>query len=382
MPAKPIAVVASDLHLQDRAWAQRPIEGDSYFAFQQIVDLTLKHNLEALILAGDTFDRRENRPRPIIEFSKQAERIHKRKKRILYVEGQHEMDDSPWLSGYSCCEHLHRNHVRISGVDIVGLNYLAGDALRSALEEPWPPKDTDVLVTHQLWSEFMGKYADVSLEEVPNARLVITGDFHETHSRIINREGSPFRVLSPGSTCQQDISEDPQKYAFILYDDLSLKSVKLRGRRLHRATITTQEEAESVIYNLAGILDQLWEQSVELRLPDAVAQPLLSLAVSANLPNVEQRVRDLMSNRSRPSAHLFWKVLPVPRPHSAATAKAKRFERGGLRAMLGLQVKKSEQPELYRFCEQALAGVEGGRPAGEVLAELKQKYLYSQEVEA
>ena len=49
---KPFALVASDLHLKRRTWSNRPIEGDSYFAWEQIVEQAITHEVKVVILAG------------------------------------------------------------------------------------------------------------------------------------------------------------------------------------------------------------------------------------------------------------------------------------------------------------------------------------------
>ncbi len=58
-------LVASDLHLSDRIWKHLEIEDDSYYSWQQIVELAIINKVDGVLLAGDILDKQVNQAKPV-----------------------------------------------------------------------------------------------------------------------------------------------------------------------------------------------------------------------------------------------------------------------------------------------------------------------------
>lgn len=344
MAPKPIAVVTSDTHGEPRTWARHPgLWGDSYFAIDQITEYCSEHNLP-LILAGDVFDKNHPDPRTVSYFVNCLSGLRWRGLGVHYIQGQHEYSrDVPWLSLVLGAWHVNRKWFFLpSGHDIPrikfwGLDFTHAGDLPAALAEI--PKDTDVLIAHQVWEEHMGKHTspEGSLKDVPHVKLVITGDFHgHKVTNLTARDGRKLVVASPGSTCLQSIDEDPVKYFFVLHDDLSLTSVPLACRPLSRHVVHTQGQLDELVTKGLRPADP-----APVELPPHIATPIVQVKYLDSLHEAEARIRAAAGDR----CHLF--LSPI---HSSAEKEDVRLSDvvdscGGLEKHLAKI--KNEDPAKY-----------------------------------
>ena len=89
-------LVTSDLHLSERIWKHRPIEGDSFYSWMQIQDAASEHKVDAVILAGDLLDKRKNSSESVTRLLQGLSRITAKNIPIIFHQGQPEMQDNPW----------------------------------------------------------------------------------------------------------------------------------------------------------------------------------------------------------------------------------------------------------------------------------------------
>ena len=251
---KPLALVASDLHLSDKTWKHRKPYGDSYGSWNQIVDAAISQAVNVVILAGDLLDRQNNDSEPITRLNEGINRLGDAGIKVLFIQGQHELQERPWASLSPNAYHLHRNDLFpindkfvVAGIDYQHKEHLQDELSFVCETSRYEPENT-ILVMHQVWRDWMGDRAlpqgdfDMVDRWFPGLGLLITGDLHEQR---IESYGDIKQILSPGSTCMQSIAEPEDKYAYFLQEgesgDLQIIPHKLNTRPVLRFKVDTPE---------------------------------------------------------------------------------------------------------------------------------------------
>lgn len=331
MPAKPVALLFADAHLQDSAWTSRHVYGDSYYSFEQILRAANKLNVP-LIGAGDLIDKAINRSGPIVTLLKA---VHDLRHSFYFVQGQHELSDTPWLSAGVHCVHLDKRSVGIGPFTIFGLDYHPAEKLKPAMAEI--PAGTDILIAHQVWGDFMGELAlpQGYFADVPKVSTMFTGDYHVTDRRhVTGADGQPLTVISSGSTCMQDISEQADKYYHVLYDNGEIQAVALQTRPVIRLKpVLTAEHVDEVIESVAIEIQLAIDDYTHL--PDHIRKPLVHIPILGELEDAPRRILNAVGDR----AHVFWKPLISDMPSVAEHAEPVVREAGAAVTLL------SELPE-------------------------------------
>lgn len=303
---KPIAVVTSDCHLQSYTWAKYPnLCGDSYFSFKQIVDYAIEGNIP-LFLAGDVINVKRPDPRTVGFLMDQVNRMKMAGLDIYFIQGQHEMNrERPWLHAHDMPLHLHRHTLELEGILFYGLDYVPADQLQLELDDI--PVGMQVLIAHQVWREHMGEKmpSEGSFSDVPYVRNIITGDFHA--HKVTHFDGKhcqPVTVMSPGSTYMLTLDEDPKKYFFVLYDDLTVESIRIHTRPYYKTRIGSNDSLERFI-SARPYTDGRNMKGELLDLPDNILKPIWHVEYYDNVPDVAQRLFQVADD----IAHLFLRPI-------------------------------------------------------------------------
>jgi hypothetical protein len=327
MTAKPVALLFADSHLQyPGAWASRPaIAGDSFASFAHLVDKAIEMNVP-MIGAGDLIDRQRNSSDPISWMVREMRRLGRAKLKLYFVQGQHEMQKKPWFAACLSAKHIHRQVVDLDGVGrVYGIDFQPHGKLEAELD--LITEEVDLLVVHQVWGEFMGSVASPQgmLGNLPeHVNMVLTGDFHKRDIKTIrNAGGKAMTVLSPGSTCMQDISEPPGKQFFVLRDDGSVASHSIPTRGMIDWDVMTMAED---VDDFASRIDDELGLAVERSKPFP-DKPLLRVKYASRLKDVRHRVERMVGDR----AHLFFKEIP-PEKKEVEQRRQRREEHGGRHA--------------------------------------------------
>lgn len=339
---KPLCAVTADLHLAVRAWARRPeLHGDAYYGLEQIVDHCLFTHLP-LVLAGDVFDKTRPDPYTIFIARQLLARMSKRNLAVWYIQGQHELDrNTPWLrSIFDWPIHINKTPLNLAGISLYGLDWTPPDCVHEEFDNI--PADTNVLIAHQVWGGFMGNFNkhECNFHDVPHVQLIITGDYHRTLIlKERNRAGSNCVVLSPGPPAMQSIDEHPDKYFFILYDDLSLVKVPLRSRNMWRFVVGTEQDLDALLREDA-IKPALTPQT---GVPDCIAKNMLHVTYQNNIPDAYSRITAVVGQQ----AHLFLSPVRI-KPEALLIEKEARLQTAasGLEGSLELLVQRDTP--LYR----------------------------------
>lgn len=290
----PLFVFCADLHLEDGAWSTRPgIYGDAYYSFEQIVDYCIEHKLP-LIMGGDILEKKSNSARPIVKLCEGLSRLQAANVPAYYIQGNHEFDrNAPWLSVHPWPIHMHEARFDINGAQVCGLDWLPRGEIQEALARV--PNTVEILVTHQVWKDFMGNIGrtECELTDVHHVRHVLAGDFHVTKSvQSVNAQGDMIVMLSPGSTCMQDMAESPEKFFFVIGrtprdGHIVFTPRPLKTRRFLNYVVKDQETLDALC---AGQLLKEIEEQLDPSLPGHINKPLVRIKFDKRLPDAYLRL--------------------------------------------------------------------------------------------
>lgn len=374
MAKQPIAIIASDTHCVPHAWVGRPgLAGDAYHAFKQVVSAAIKQKLP-LILAGDIIDMQDPPAETAQFLRKQFDRMEREKLDVLYVLGNHEITEPSWLAAvHDWPRCLHRSTVQLAGYQLTGLNFTPYEQLQAELDHVKP--GTDILVCHQAWVELMGTLCrtDGSLAQVPYARLTITGDYHKFEQlKILNANGKPMRVLSPGSTVQTEITETEPRLYHILYDDLSIKSVDIVHRvQIEPPVLQVEVDLQRFMSDVDSQIAEAVKEGEQLRLPEQLLKPIIRVTYNVTIPNVYQRLKNAIGDK----AHFFRKeIRPEPPEKAAKQKKLRDAVKAGLIGCLSEVVPDVDGP-LYKNTRALLEAAQRGEKPELTLQRLRQEFL-------
>lgn len=337
----------ADAHLRDR-------RGDEQYALQQIVDKAIALEVGLVVAAGDLLDRQTNRAGPIAFFYSQLDRLEKAGVEFVYIEGQHDKDDPPWLSGHRWARHLHRTTLNCGSFTLYGLNWLPHGQLQDELSEI--PRDVNLLVAHQVWDEWMGSITSPqgSFSHIPEqVSRVVTGDYHQYKLESYrNAGGVKMTVCSPGATTQQRNDEPDRHYCVLLHADGTFKPHELKSRVfLDSDVLNRPEDVERFVSRLDGALGVAYQKAASADMPEELLKPRMRVTYSSTMPDTVRRIEKLVGDR----AYLSFKELPPPERVLAPTAAA----RSGAAAVTPLslladEIDPGESPDEYALAERLL----------------------------
>lgn len=313
-------LVASDLHLSDHIWKHRPIFGDSYHSWKQIVQLALTLKVDAIILAGDILDKQTNQVNPIRELLAGLRELTDANIPIWFNQGQHEYQANPWLELHTeGLTWLHTTDVTTpNGWTISGCDYQNETQLQSFLHSE-RAASADILVCHQVWKDFMGDVGKPQgkFDDIPdNVACLITGDYHEH----IVRKHNNMLVLSPGSTHLRSVAEPAAKEVFLLtLGDVKNRSAGIEVTNLSLHTrfcgrVSTQQFGASSRLNLTlavdnAIADMLVAAETYAKglthFPQDLRTPIIQVAHRTD----EHDLVNQITAKYETQAHLFFKPM-------------------------------------------------------------------------
>jgi len=278
-------ILFGDSHLDLHKWADRPtLAGDSFCSFRQIVDLSIAKEASAVIAAGDLIDIRLPGSGVVMFVREQLQRLNKHGIQFCYIQGQHDYADPPWLSSIDQNTiHMDKKLIEIEGIRFYGLDWRRSNELAEDLKNI--PSKTQILVAHQVWSEFMGEgRSEGSWDQIPeHVKVLFTGDFHETH--VLKTERG-LRVISPGSTNLRKVNENTDKFVFILTRknrQWRWHKHKLQTRRKLKRTVMSADDLRHFKATIGGALDKLAVELADEGYPEEIRKPILYVKYDATL---------------------------------------------------------------------------------------------------
>jgi hypothetical protein len=240
-----------------------------------------------------------------------------------------------------------------------GLDWTRPSEMEEALASI--PEDTDIVIMHQVCMEFMGgvRECELTIATVPHAKLIIMGDYHVHETKTLRMaDGRKALVTSPGSTCIQKINEEPAKHFFVLYDDLTVKSQPIKGRRVISAKgLLTYEDVDDFVEGVEEAIEGAVARSEKEGLHDSLLKPMIRVEYSADVEGASRRIRRAVG----PAAFLFEKQLVSPRTTEeedvmpmTGTEAREEMGKAGLSGFLSRVVDRKRERKLYTFCSELL----------------------------
>ena len=295
----------ADLHLKNRdiTWQLHPeLRGDTAFAIDQIIEYSEEINPDLFVLAGDAFEGKEQRGWPIDQARRLIDSVCCKSDGLLFVTGQHEQmspGEPQILNAISDrAHHAHHLSFRWCNRDVYCMDYARPTDIER--EIALIPEDTEILITHQVWEEFMGSRGEVAATSIATRGnlLVITGDYHVCADHSVRCGTRYIRLLSPGAVCMQRTNEPPQKYIGKLNPDLSVEWLPLKTRpwRFVTADVSTKGIAAM---KKSKEFEQLLLPDTEL--PAEVAKPAIVFThMNPDSPPDNQALRALCKDKAFP----------------------------------------------------------------------------------
>lgn len=245
------------------------IYGDIESSIEQICNYIKYYSPKAIFLLGDTFDMPYVSSKGLNLFFNFLDVCKTVNCKVFYILGQHDMSNPPLLSSISpVCQHLHQKYVEIDGYVIYGLDILS---LTQQIEQTG-----DILVTHQVWQEFLPITGVMGMHNVPNFPLVISGDYHKPVELAFDTR----MLISPGPIYPVRIYDTDPK-SIVVLENGELDRLPIKTRPIHIIRIETEQDAERFISDfregkyIHGMSDY----------PEKLRKPILILKYS---PEVER----------------------------------------------------------------------------------------------
>lgn len=364
-------LLASDLHISPRAWTSRPeIQGDPAYAWSQIVQACLDHQVAELVLAGDIHDVAEPTAEDIETALAGCYQLASAGVRVLFIDGDHDnkgyVGRLPILSLARSLrsdgpQHLDRRRMNLAcGASISGLDYrqpfLFERTLQELLADPTVGQ-TDVFVCHQRWTEFMGSMISrMSLGILPHAH-VWTGDLHQHRSLPLAGK----MVLSPGATHMRKIDEPTQHAVFLLDDQLRPSSYILRSRKVTHFQVRDEPTLDVLINQYLAAACTPYSEAEAPGMPEPIRKPIVRVQHTPDLPRCDQRLEKAIAGR----AHLITGLLPMEQTDqyevaAAAVGAASNVHDAMLRVAQAIVPSETDRELLLHLLQ---AYQQGGDPA-------------------
>jgi DNA repair exonuclease SbcCD nuclease subunit len=222
-------VHTADLHLTTHIWNDMAtLSGDSYRAFQQILDFCVQEHASTLVMGGDIFDRTKPDSLSVATFVDGMQLLAQADVDVLVIQGQHERSDPPWacLSDVvRCIGDGQLVEIEDEGVKLTlrGFDNAPAESLKQAIKDMDPVPD--ILVIHQLAKQmvpFEGSW-DFDAKWAPKGvKLILGGDYH-----IKSNDG---KLYYPGSTHMRNTKEFGPHY-FMTVRPVTKPVAKGKGKR-------------------------------------------------------------------------------------------------------------------------------------------------------
>lgn len=249
-------VFAADTHLAMNAWKSLPdVKGDSYRAFEQIIEFCVQNKAEALILGGDIFDASPG-PDDVECFLRGVRKLRQAGICVWAIQGQHGRSRTiPWTSIDPEVYWLDKSDPRLlkGGGVVTGFDNMPGEELRKYLAALDP--SVNIVILHQACRGSVPDVADrwdFDPDWVPPCvKLVLMGDIHEpwmTRREVkCNGLQHATEFYYSGSICMQSLNETSQKSFLVVDNGFNVTRAGLKTRSFEMLTILAESELAKVV---------------------------------------------------------------------------------------------------------------------------------------
>lgn len=366
-----IAVMSSDTHIQELAWANYPrLAWDALLSYHFLVELSNKYAVP-LLLAGDIMDKRVNSPEVTNRF---LQALGRAEQPLLFIRGDHDGPPPGWPealgsaadASFSVHELRPENPIELEpGIRVTGLSWMPEPELLQRLPEV---SNSQIVLLHQGLVEIADFETVLSIKDLPaGPSMFVVGHIHKP-AALSNPRGQ--RIVSPGGTNAQSIVESDEKYAYLLRRDLSVLRVAIPTRRILRVNLVGGDQVDSALSEavatcrdiLDGAKDSARAKYLEFlpgQTPESIVRPIVQVTYQVTIPGVSEKI----SARLRGLCHLFTKPVDVGQasPGTIGQIRTAGILGEPLRAVfreLENVVSREHQPQLHSDCLTLLESLE------------------------
>ena len=282
----------SDAHLgKNLREADAEFQQDSFKAFERAIDKAVERQVTAVIFAGDTTDKAHTTGAVIEVLRQGIDKLTDAGIDAYFIQGNHDRQVKwhkrrvPILQALGCI-HIDGKTVEVDGLKIHGMDYVAGRAVRKALESV---PECDILVMHQAFHHLLRFKDDVRIEDIPkHVGNVVVGDIH-IHDI---RQGLPSGgfICSPGPLHPCDQGQAPHAGKLLIgvpmEGSVIFREDPIGTRLIHRVSITPDMGPDTELFRKVAMeTAQMYTvyRSVEKANGWKLPKPVLSLRVSQGM---------------------------------------------------------------------------------------------------
>jgi DNA repair exonuclease SbcCD nuclease subunit len=322
-----IILHSADLHLGYRQYGYALREGDFYKAAQQVFEKAVQHDVDAILLAGDTFDSTKPSATAVWVMQEFVSFVRGRGIRVLGIDGNHDASDSNWL--------------RICGIEplndvvavvksrkaindepaielrIGGINNTRPTQFYQQVTNYQANGPVHILAVHQALAELTDfPVQDYTALQMASAlkplgvKYVALGDIHVYRETVIGG----VRFAYPGSTEVNAVDEPKDKtVSLITYngEQISTSMIPLKTRQF----ITCSLESDADV-------DRIVAQTTVKAGDDS---PFVVGWYRADKRDIAKRVEDILR-----MSNVMYRITPYTGEHNTLQATATYERRGAL----------------------------------------------------
>ena len=288
----------ADNHLGYRQYGLQVREQDIYDSFDSIIQTACREEVDAITISGDLIH--ATRPSSVtIAFLKQCQnRLMAAGMPALVIAGNHDNNKPHWLKTLCTSSDwdgddslggfklLENETYEVGDMKIFGAPFT--NKLNWTHTKTIVPEDTDILLMHQSFQEFIQFETEdaFSKEDVEGlAKIVVVGDIHVTMKAVDSQ------IYSPGSSELMSLTEEPQKYVLMVDNDHG------QGKHMPLNSHFIEIPTRPVISETLATNDCVTALFVRLREKIINKAPLVFIKCNHKLVGVIERLRDLYEDR-------------------------------------------------------------------------------------
>lgn len=276
-------------------------EDDFYASLQNVAQLAIRNSVDAVLLAGDTFDSSKPSAKAVLVVKEFVDTMREHGIDVVGIEGNHDLTaENYWLKvcGIAPVDCGFENS--FTGVRIAGVNFCHGDAMMKRLEElaceceerhtSWP-----VVALHCGISEMGCAFnADATLEQLAPVLERIGCKYcalGHIHIPMEQKEGS-VTFVQPGSIELKSVDEPKDKFCELVEfseagELVSISRLRLATRKVVLVDVKTEDD-------LSSLADKVEKNS------------LVVCYVSNDIPDGVKRASETLRGMD-----LLYRVMPV-----------------------------------------------------------------------
>ncbi len=345
----------SDIHLGYSQFNLEEREEDVYNAFAQVVDISIREGVRAVILAGDIF----NTPRPaggaIVKFGDQLKKLKERDIRVFFVLGEHDISrvrgvpvpftfHNLGFATYLGNGKVHEfDNVLLIGFDKFRRGYYVDELLHRLKEADEHARNFNghrILVLHQGLIEF-NKYAgEISANDLPlNFTYYAMGHYHDRQEQRFERLGGPLAYPGSIELTSSEAMRETKKGFYIV--DLSTKEPKLHW---HKLDIRPQITISAKYDELSTSLDE-----VTNTISNLAKKPVVHVKVSGKGIDPKS-VASMLPRLANQVLHYSWEIIEESSSHMLLEERPSDMET----ELFELAKKELGDEEITRFAIKEL----------------------------